>query len=266
MNITLLVSVYLESVLLMIIDIKIYQAIHPILSSNEMRIASTVIRSALKFGTNIDFNQDGKNDMSLTLGGLSSIRGRKIKNIAKRLIVVDDFERALLEPCKIFGYFSEIITNSKTKVIFIGNEEKISEENFQKKQEYLQIKEKAIGIEFEIEPDIDNAIRFFVNKPEFKNKDFFVNKTTEIIKTLNCINLRTVWQALYNLHLFIVVLGQHLEDTDQKKIYEIFLILYIQKNLEEIHKGDPVSDILSIYLKHNSSYKKIYRNSKNRRT
>jgi len=46
-----------------------------------------------------------------------------------KLIIVDDFERALLEPGEIFGYFSEIIAQSNTKVIFIGNEEKIAEKN-----------------------------------------------------------------------------------------------------------------------------------------
>ena len=130
-----------------------------------MKIAGAVARSALKLGTSIDFNGDKKNDISMTIGGFSFGKGKIARHIAKKLIIVDDFERALLEPGEIFGYFSEIIAQSNTKVIFIGNEEKSAEKNEQKKIEYLQIKEKIIGIEFEIEPDIENAIRAPLKTP-----------------------------------------------------------------------------------------------------
>lgn len=238
------------------IDIKIYEAIHPVLSSNGMKIAGAVARSALKLGTSIDFNGDKKNDISMTIGGFSLGKGKTAKNIAKKLIVVDDFERALLEPCEIFGYFSEIIAQSNTKVIFIGNEEKIAKKDEEKKTEYLQIKEKIIGIEFEIEPDSERAIEHFVEILPFQNKDFFKTKTKEIIQNLGCTNLRTVWQALYNLNLLITLIDEEIEDTDKEYIFSIFLVLYIQKNLEEIHKDDQIIDILSGYFKHNSSYKK----------
>lgn len=238
------------------IDIKIYEAIHPVLSSNGMKIAGAVARSALKLGTSIDFNGDKKNDVSMTIGGFSLGKGKTAKNIAKKLIVVDDFERALLEPCEIFGYFSEIIARSNTKVIFIGNEEKIAKKDEEKKTEYLQIKEKIIGIEFEIEPDSESAIEHFVEILPFQNKDFFKTKTKEIIQNLGCTNLRTVWQALYNLYLLITLIDAEIEDTDKEYIFSIFLVLYIQKNLEEIHKDDQIIDILSGYFKHNSPYKK----------
>ena len=238
------------------IDIKIYEAIHPVLSSNGMKIAGAVARSALKLGTSIDFNGDKKNDISMTIGGFSLGKGKTAKNIAKKLIVVDDFERALLEPCEIFGYFSEIIAQSNTKVIFIGNEERITKKDEEKKTEYLQIKEKIIGIEFEIEPDSERAIEHFVEILPFQNKDFFKTKTKEIIQNLGCSNLRTVWQALYNLYLLITLIDAEIEDTDKEYIFSIFLVLYIQKNLEEIHKDDQIIDILSGYFKHNSPYKK----------
>ena len=238
------------------IDIKIYEAIHPILSSKGMKIAGAVARSALKLGTSIDFNGDKKNDISMTIGGFSFGKGKIARHIAKKLIIVDDFERALLEPGEIFGYFSEIIAQSNTKVIFIGNEEKIAEKNEQKKIEYLQIKEKIIGIEFEIEPDIENAINHFVEILPFQNKDFFRTRTKEIIQNLGCTNLRTVWQALYNLNLLITLIDEEIEDTDKEYIFSIFLVLYIQKNLEEIHEDDQIIDILSGYFKYNSPYKR----------
>ena len=120
----------------------------------------------------------------------------------------------------------------------------------------MQIKEKIIGIEFEIEPDSERAIEHFVEILPFQNKDFFKTKTKEIIQNLGCTNLRTVWQALYNLYLLITLIDAEIEDTDKEYIFSIFLVLYIQKNLEEIHKNDQIIDILSGYFKHNSPYKK----------
>ena len=241
------------------IDIKIYQATHPILSSEGMKIAGVVARTALRLGTNIDFNRDGKSDASLTIGGLPLFKGKKIKNISKRLIIVDDLERALMDICEIFGYFSEIITESTTKIIFIGNENKISEYNENKRKEYFQIKEKTIGVEFEIEPDKKDAIEFFLSSLSFPKKDFFENKTLEISEILECNNLRTIWQALYNLKLLIDLIDSEIKSNDKKVIFEIFLVLYIQKSLGEIHKGDKILSILTGYF----NYKKSYNEYKN---
>lgn len=238
------------------IDLKIYQKIHPVLSSNEMKVLSAVARTALKMGTNIDFNKDGKNDLSLTLGGLSFGKQKKIKKVQKKLIIIDDFERALMNPCEIFGYFSEIITESDTKVIFIGNEEKISDRDNEKKEEYLRIKEKTIGVEFELEPDKKAAIDSFISELSLGEKDFFSAKIFEISEILKCDNLRTIWQALYNLNIFVSLIEDILEDNDKEFIFEIFLILFIQKKLEEIHKDDDINSILTGYYKYHKSYKK----------
>jgi|GEM_PF-1081668 len=237
------------------IDIKIYQAIHPILSSEGMKIAGAVARTALKLGTSIDFNKDGKSDASLTIGDFPLFKGKKVKNISKKLIIVDDLERAILNTCDIFGYFSEIIIESTTKVIFIGNENKISENDEKKRKEYFQIKEKTIGIEFEIETDKKNAIIKFISLLPFQKKEFFEKKTLEISETLKCNNLRTIWQSLYNLTLVIDFIDDEIEDNDKELIFEIFLVLYIQKNLEEIHKDDNISSILVGYFEYQKSYK-----------
>lgn len=238
------------------IDLKIYQKIHPVLSSKEMKVLSAVARTALKLGTNIDFNKDGKNDLSLTLGGLSFGKQKKVKKVQKKLIVIDDFERALMNPCEIFGYFSEIITESDTKVIFIGNEENIYDKEEEKKREYLRIKEKTIGVEFELEPDKKNAIDSFLSELSLQEKEYFSTKIFEISEILNCDNLRTIWQSLYNLNIFVSLIEDILEDDDKEYIFEIFLILYIQKNLEEIHKDDDINSILTGYYEYKKSYKK----------
>lgn len=239
------------------IDMKIYQAIHPILSSKAVKLFGAVVKSAIKLGTTIDLNRDNKDDISFSSDGLFELKsGDKVNSISKKLIIVDDFERAILTPNQIFGYFSEIITESDTRIIFIGNEENIYDKDDEKKKEYLRIKEKTIGVEFELEPDKKNAIDSFLSELSLQEKEFFSAKAFEISEILKCNNLRTIWQALYNLNIFVSLIENTLEENDKEYIFEIFLILYIQKNLEEIHKGDDINSILTGYYKYHKSYKK----------
>lgn len=240
------------------IDLKIYQAVHPILSSKAMKLAGAILRSAVKFGTTIDINKDGNADVSLSSDCLNEIKSKgKVDSVSKRLIVVDDIERidSSFSINQVFAYFSEIITESDIRVIFIGNEEKIYGKSEEEKNEYLQIKEKIIGIEFTIVPEKENAVKSFVFELSLSKESFFVEKTLEIMKILKCDNLRTVWQALYNLNLFAKILDDVIEEEDKEEIFEIFLVLYIQKNLEEIHKTDDVESVLSGYFVYHKSYK-----------
>ena len=240
------------------IDLKIYQAIHPILSSKAMKLMGAIVKSAVKLGTTIDLNKDGKDDISVSSDGLWEIKsGSKTNSISKRLIVVDDIERidASFSPNQVFAYFSEIITESDIRVIFIGNEEKICDKNENEKNEYLKIKEKTIGIEFTIEPNKKDAINSFVSNLSIEEGNYYERKILEIIRVLKCDNLRTVWQTLYNLKLFIKLVDDIFEKDEKNFIYEIFLVLYIQKNLEEIHKTDNIESVLSGYFCYHKPYK-----------
>ena len=203
------------------IDLKIYQAIHPILSSKAMKLMGAIVKSAVKLGTTIDLNNDGKDDISISSDGLWEIKsGSKTNSISKRLIVVDDIERidASFSPNQVFAYFSEIITESDIRVIFIGNEEKICDKNEDEKNEYLKIKEKTIGIEFTIEPNKKDAINSFVSELSMPQTEFLVKKLPYIMDVLKCDNLRTIWQALYNLNLFDKILDDVLEDGDIRRM------------------------------------------------
>ena len=137
------------------IDNRMYQALHPILSSKKLKYASAFLRTALKIGINFDLNEDGKKDGTVSLGRSNEEKEIKITKFKKKLIVVDDIERSKIEPSLIFGYFSEYITELNTKIIFVGNEEQISNTD-EEKEIFHKIKEKIIGIEFTIKPEIEN--------------------------------------------------------------------------------------------------------------
>lgn len=240
------------------IDLKIYQAIHPLLSSKGMKLAGAILRSAIKLGTTVDINGDGKDDISISSNWLDEIKSKgKVDSVSKRLIVVDDLERidSSFSPNQVFAYFSEIITESDIRVIFVGNEEKIADKSENEKNDYLKIKEKTIGIEFTIEPNKNDAISSFISELSLTKTDFYVQKLSYIMNVLKCDNLRTIWQALYNLNLYAKILDDVIEEKDKEEIFEIFLVLYIQKNLEEIHKTDDVESVLSGYFVYHKPYK-----------
>lgn len=229
------------------IDERIFQAIHPKLSSNGMKIFATALRSFSKFDSRLDLGVSGLSKI------FNAIFTKKIKFAKNNVIIVDDFERAVLKPSQIFGYFSEIVSDVGSKVIFIGNEEKISEND---KNEYSQIKEKTIGIEFEIEPDKEEAINSFISEFNFEDKDFIKEKTIEIASKLDCLNLRTIRQALYNFNFFSKAICSELKEQDRKRVFEIFMVLFIQKTLNFIVKEVNINLVLSVYFNDNKSYRK----------
>ena len=57
---------------------------------------------------------------------------------------------------------------------------KIYDKDDKKKKEYLRIKEKTIGVEFELEPDKKNAIDSFLSELSLQEKEFFSAKAFEI--------------------------------------------------------------------------------------
>jgi len=235
------------------IDTKIFQAIHPILSSKGMQLAGTIVRTALKIGANFDINSDGKSDGSISFGGLPTGKSDiKLSGINKKLIIVDDFERAFLDPGQIFGYFSEIVNQSDCKVIFVGNEEQIAKEDEKIKDKFNKIKEKTIGLEFQIEPDVSNALDCFLSEIPISSDSSKEIKdiVLEVINILECNNLRTIRQSIFNLRILINGIDEKIKDEHKQDIIRIFLALYIQKSLGLLTTKDTVDDAIIAFLKY----------------
>ncbi len=244
------------------INTRLYQAAHPMLSSQGMKIASAVVCSALRVGAQFDLNGDNKKDLALSLSGLHLFNQGRIESSHNKILIVDDLERANLSLDQIFGYFSEMVTDLNTKVIFIGNEEKISETDKEAKERFLQIKEKTIGFEFEIKPDKKNAIKAFIEELKLSEFDYLAQNVEEISSVLGCNNLRTIRQALYNLHFLLRLIQEKFHEEDIKVVISIFLILFIQKSLSLISKGDPINGILYAYFEKKMSYEQYSKSPK----
>jgi len=239
------------------IDQKIFHAVHPILSSKGMQIAGAVFRTALKIGINFDLNGDKINDGTISLKGIDRIKNTiDLSTINTRVIIVDDIERSGLSPSEIFGYFSDFIITGTVRIIFVGNEEKIENENSQKKNEYLAIKEKTIGLEFLINPDVNEAVSFFINEMMIdKNYAREVQDIClDVIDILNCKNLRTIRQCIYNLSFLVNAIDNDVLDKHKRIIVKIFFALYIQKSGGVITEDDPIGEIILAFEKYRIDY------------
>jgi len=238
------------------IDERLYQKMHPVLSSEQFKFITTFLRAAIKMGVNIDLNGDGIKNGTLTIGGLESKRKKiKSKELSKKLIIVDDIERANLSSSQIFGYFSEYLYELNLKIIFIGNEDIIPISD-NEKDNYLKIKEKTIGVEFTIKPEIDYALSCFINEFSLNNIENIRDNCLEVISILNCKNLRTVRQCLYNLKLFFLSLNNEIIKKNNNELSRIFIILFIQKSLNIISDKNHIRDAIVGFDEHKMNYLK----------
>lgn len=268
------------------IDGKIFEAMHPILSSPKMKFAGSLLKSAIKLGTNINFDTSdtGTHKSSIKIDfGNPSLKGVEKIPAMRKLLIVDDIERLgkKLEIKDVFGFFQDIISESDTKVIFIGNENKIDGHNITSENEiskndidlnfnqndaerknldkrdfsYKKIKEKSIGQEFLIRPCVNEAVDFFVEELNFKSpiKEIVSSKALDVIDYLKCENLRCVRSAIWCLNGCLDFITKDLRESDYEAFISTFLLLSIQKSLNAIGKNE-ILDALEKY----DAYKKGY--------
>lgn len=242
------------------INMKIFEAMHPTLSSPKMKLFGSVLKSALKLGAGFKLDLpfiDKEIDAKIETGELDLKSFGKIRS-KRSLVIVDDIERLgnSLPLKDVFGFFQDLIVESETKVIFVGNEEKV--ECGQSNSSYTEIKEKTIGQEFLIQPDHRKAIDAFINEELQIEKPFndFVEKCiNEVVKKLECTNLRCIRSALWNLNECSDFIMKDLDEDVRESFVTIFLSLSIQKSLNDIEKSE-VSDAIRVYAKYQMGYKK----------
>jgi len=238
------------------INERLFQKMHPILSSKGFKYATGFIRSAINAGINI------KSFGIINIAGIDIKPKEKVKNneLNKKLLIIDDIERTNLNPMEIFGYFSEYLYQLNMKLIFIGNEEiisgseKIITEN-EEVNNYLKIKEKTIGVEFTIKPEIETAVESFIKELLLDNdKENIRNNCLDAISILNCKNLRTVRQCLYNLKLFYKALNKEIIEKSNTELSKIFINLFIQKSLGIISDKKQIREAIVGFDDHKMNY------------
>lgn len=180
--------------------------LHPFLYSKAAKIGKGILKIAGKvvLRTDFDIDKNGTNDatLSTSLDSLAFLASKDndIKSDSKWLLVFDDLERTYIPIKQLLGYINYFVEYCGCHVVIVGDVTKITDD---KDKTVLQdFKEKTVGKEYEVEPDIDAAIANFINEiPQIE----WIDKQKELIKKVfiasQCDNLRILRQCLYDFKL-----------------------------------------------------------------
>ena len=132
------------------ITLAIDRVLHPFLYSKGVEITKKILKIAGKiaFKASLDWNDDGKDDVSMdaTLDSLSLLTSHeKDAAIGPKLIVFDDLERCLIDMKLLLGYINNFVEHGACHVIIVGDETHATNDT---KAKLLEFKEKTVGREF----------------------------------------------------------------------------------------------------------------------
>lgn len=221
-------------------DIKtaIDRELNPFFYSKTGRFIKGVLKLAGKvvFKTSMDFNEDSKEDgsFSATLDSLSllQVKDDSIKGV--KFLIFDDIERCLIEMKELLGFINYFVEHCNCHVVVIGDENHLEK---LPKAVLDEFKEKTIGKEFEIQPDIEEAIEYFLG--EVPVSDYLKEMRDFIIACFKCTksdNLRVLRQCLYDFKSHLNKLPPDLVEKDNiflKNILGSFIAVYAEYNNSE---------------------------------
>lgn len=246
---------------------KLFEKIHPILTSKVAKIAFATVKAGLKASTTFDFNKDSKDDLSFDLAIPDfEIDENGKKTSIKKLLVVDDIERCAIPMSELLGFFSEEILEKNVRAIFISNDKKMQDPETGKENtlnDYKSIKEKIIGMEFEVTPNTAEAVKSFIDEIGLKEyESILLEKTICVLSNLKYENLRSIRQAF--VHIGQVLSIFECETLDEKyleTVIEYFLVLFIQRAKGELITSNDFLDAIEAYSKEQKTlkeYKEIH--------
>ena len=175
------------------------------------RIASKII-----FKTELDIDEDGKGETSFS-GALDSLtifeNDNKDEVKGVKFIIFDDLERCQIPMKQLLGFINYFVEHCDCHVVVVGEEKYLNDKTL---HDLLEFKEKIVGREFEILPDIEAAIKLFVSEPMMAT-DFLSKETGMIQLCFECTathNLRLLRQSLLDFSSLISALPTSLVENN----------------------------------------------------
>lgn len=241
------------------LEMEFIKAIHPIFDNTGFSIVST-LATGLTSG-NFDIKK-------IT----TELAGKRIKksDLIKKLIIIDDLERSELSPNVILGYLSNLIIDQGIRVILVANEDEYIKNNSGEERNYLKIREKLIAYRFELKPNLDEAIKSFLNDIDLKDNKYF-DIAKDVVKKLNIKNMRIIRQAIINYNYILMKISKELLNEYEDymyKVFEINLVLFTQFASGEldIKDKDIIYNAVSCYYKYNMDLKRYNEENKDKDT
>lgn len=241
------------------IKTEIDRKVNPFYYSKTAKMLKTAAKFASKIVFKTDLTVDEDREIKASASGsldiMSLFESDSEEVKGTRFIVFDDIERTFIPMNILLGFINFFVERCKFHVLIIGDESKLKGDNL---KIYSDFKEKTVGRQFEIVPDVDAALDSYI---EDYGLDKFIRKEREYI--IRCFrattynNLRLLRQCLYDFN-------EVLREFPEKKIREnevifhcllsSFIAVYAEYNNAENH--DTIAKWNRAFLEYNASLKK----------
>lgn len=210
------------------------RVLHPLLYSKGAKLTKKLLWIAGKvvLKTSFEGNKEGKGDISLdaTLDSLSILLSKDINILGNKLIIFDDLERCLIDMKLLLGYINSFVEHGSCHVILVGDETRVVS---RWKKTLIEFKEKTVGREFEIMPDVDDAITCFLHGYIPSDEWLQNQKTliTDIFHATECNNLRILRQCLYDFNGLYAEVRDSIEENDEpfmQSLLASYIVVYCE--------------------------------------
>lgn len=242
--------------------------ITPLLYSKGAKFVTGIMKgffkSALKI--DLDYDKDDKSDGSVNINfdPISIFKSSNDKIKGNRILIFDDVERCKIPIDELYGYINDFVEHSECKVILISDEKKL--DNITEKYsnfKYSVFKEKIIGQTFEIKPDTDLAVDFFINSVSTDIKNHLEELKGLIIHSFEVSekeNLRVLQRAIYDFERLFKFLNPELktEEGNYKLLIKNYLGYFLIYFLEIKTGNEDISSFQqSLFLSKEEKAKKF---------
>lgn len=210
------------------------RVLHPLLYSKGVELTKKLLKIAGKvvLKTSFDVNKDGSEDISLdaTLDSLSILLSKDINILGNKLIIFDDLERCLIDMKLLLGYINSFVEHGSCHVILVGDETRVVS---RWKKTLIEFKEKTVGREFEIMPDVDDAITCFLHG-YIPSDEWLQNQKsliTDIFHATECNNLRILRQCLYDFNGLYTEVRKSIGENDEpfmQSLLASYIVVYCE--------------------------------------
>lgn len=225
------------------IDEELKREISPILHSNAMKTAGKVFKIAISAALryNIDLNNNGESDLKMdcTIDPKALLRTKDPHVKGNRLLVFDDIERSNMDIQDVLGYINYYVEHIGCNLVIVGDDNKL-------KKDFQEIKEKTIGREFELDPDVDAAVDSFVQDENMLNKEYLAAHKDIIkacFKVSKTNNLRLLKQSLEDYSLMIERIPANLKmntffEKFKLRLLANFVAVYAEDKGQTVNMND----------------------------
>lgn len=212
--------------------------------------------------------------------GIDATKLYKKKNKKRIVFIVDDLERCNIHLNKVFGYFSNILNSNyiifdktnhikqnfnKNRIIFILNPDELNTNL----KIYNDTKEKLIGIEYELEPEINIVLKDYEYHITEKNNklsaDIINNSIQNVCEKISYFNLRMIKYTQQYINKILDELQKDDKSID-KKYVENFVtyltLIMIQKVQGKIKNKEDIYNFVKTFCLSGKLFSKEETNNK----